>query len=316
MAEATSKLAATPAPKKSSVKYESNPFLVSITGLMTMLKVNPIPSLLLGILLLLIAFGAMFASFILVLIPIIGWLAILAVMLAIAPFIIGAYHSLAISSMRGESRKTEEFINDAFKKLWPALGATVLIFLAVVGGLILFIVPGIIFAAWFSLTFFVMFDENLGAVESMKRSKSLVKEHVFEVIGAYLAGGLISGASLGGGAGLLSPILSIAPMAGRYEQLKALKASDAPKPELHWMNILVTGVYGLFVAAVVLFYSLIIGLSVLTGTKTDLSDPDSFEKQLEQKLNEWEEQSKQYENDFNYEYNNNIESFDTPTYTN
>lgn len=312
MTETNGEQKAASASHHTNVKYESNPFLVSITGLMTMLKVNPVPSLLLGIILMLIVVGGMFASFILILIPIIGWLVILGVMLAIAPFIIGAYHSLAVSSIRGESRKTEEYVNDAFKKLWPALGATVLIFLAVLGGLVLFIVPGIIFAAWFSLTFFVMFDENLGAVASMKRSKTLVKDHVFEIIGAYLAGGLISGASLGGGAGLLSPILTIAPMAGRYEQLKALKAGNHPKPELHWMNIVIAVVYGLFIGGIVIFYTLILSLSLLSGDfRNDFkSDPSSdFEQRLEQQLKELEENNSS--NGSDYQYN-----FDTPTYTN
>lgn len=316
MTENESTPVASSTPTNTHVKYESNPFLVSITGIITMLKVNPVPSLLLGIILTLIVMGGLFVSIFIALIPIIGWLVFLGVLLLILPFIIGAYHSLAISSIRGESRKTEEYITAAFKKLWPALGACVLIGLSVFVGLVLFIIPGIILGAWFSLTYFVMFDEDLGAIASMKRSKELVSGHVFEILGASLAGGLMSGASLGGGAGLLGPVISIAPMAGRYEQLKALKASNTPKPDLHWMNVLIVVVYGLFISAIVIFYTFIAAFSLLSSDfrnqlKNGSSSSDSFENSLERELKKLEEQNNSQDFDFDYEYN-----FDTPTYTN
>lgn len=315
MAEAETTPAAAPVAKKSNVKYESNPFLVSISGIITMLKVNPVPSLLLGIILMLIVVGGLFVSIFIALVPIIGWLIFLAVLLLIFPFIMGAYHSLAISSMRGETRKTEEYINAAFKKLWPALGASVLIGLSVFVGFLFFIIPGIILAAWFALTYFVMFDEDLGAVASMKRSKQLVSGHVFEILGAYLAGGLMSGGSLGGGAGLLTPVISIAPMAGRYEQLKALKAADAPKPDLHWMNVVLVIVYGLVVTSIVIFYTFIAAFSLFNSDlRNELrngSSSDSFESSLERELKELEERSNNRDYDYDYDYN-----FDSPTYTN
>lgn len=312
-AEHNEQPAAAAATHTKKTKYESNPFLVSVDGLISLLKVNPIPSLLLGVILVLMVMGGFFVSIFLLLIPIIGVLIMLGLLLLIVPFVTGAYHALAISSIRGESRKTEDFINQAFNKIWPALGATLLVGLIVFGGFLLFIIPGIIFASWYSLTFFVMFDENLGVTASMKRSKELVKGHVIEIIGAYLAGGLMSGATLGGGAGLLSPAITIAPMAARYEQLKALKATEQPKPDVHWMNIVITIVYGLFISGIVVFYTLILGLSLLSGNlRNDLnnnSSSESLEQRLERQLNDLEEQNHNHNNDYDY-------NFDTPTYTN
>lgn len=287
-----------------SVKYESNPFLVSISGLMTMLKVNPVPSLLLGVLLTLIAVGGFIIAMFSAIIPIVGILVILAFMIALVPFILGAYHALALASIHGESRKTEDFISETFKKLWSLVGAGVLIWLAVFGGLLLFIVPGIILACWFSLTYFVMFDENLGAIDSMKRSKQLVSGHIIEIIGAALAGGILSGASLGGGGGLLGPVLSIAPMAGRYEQLKALKASGAEKPGLHWMNILLTVLYSFFIVAILTFY-IIVGIFSVVFKDRDYLDRGKTrsEKRLEQQLKDLERDLDQkYDYDSNYDY--------------
>ena len=53
-------------------------------------------------------------------------------------------------------------------------------------GLILFIVPGIIFAVWFSFSRFVLIKEGLGVKASLKRSKELVRGRFWPVLGRYL----------------------------------------------------------------------------------------------------------------------------------
>jgi hypothetical protein len=270
-----------------AVDYESNPFRVSITGLITLLKVNPIASLLLAIVLALIIFGAIVVGAFFSIIPVVGPLVMLAIMLLAFPIAIGAYHALAVSSIKGETRTTSDFIGITFKKAMPLLGASVLIGLVVFLGFLLLIVPGIIFASWFSLTFFVMFDENLGAIASMKRSKELVSGHILEIIGASIAGGLMSGTSAGGGGGLLSPAITIAPMAGRYQQLKALKASGQPKPKVHWLNYTILIVCVLFLLILIPVYTLM----VISGVKNESNKSNynntfqtSDEEQLEQQL--------------------------------
>ncbi|MFA5211328.1 MAG: glycerophosphoryl diester phosphodiesterase membrane domain-containing protein [Patescibacteria group bacterium] len=69
-----------------------------------------------------------------------------------------------------------ESFNQTANSILSSIWAYVLIFLAVFGGLILFIIPGIIFAIWFSFAIqAVVLDEKKG-VESLKQSKKLVEK--------------------------------------------------------------------------------------------------------------------------------------------
>lgn len=227
-----------------------------------MLTVNPIPSLLLILLLSVMAVGAFMFSFFFLLIPILGVFAFLGVLLLIMPVFYGSLASLGVSSIRHETRSTTDYIGDSFKKIWTLLGASVLIGLAVFGGLLLFIVPGIIFGLWFCFTYFVIMDENLGAVAAMKRSKELAKGHLIEILGALFAGGIMGGASFGSGGGLLTPIISMSPLVGRYEQIKALKSGNQPKPEVHWANYILVVFCSIFVAMFIIVYGIMIAAGV------------------------------------------------------
>lgn len=236
--------------------YQSNPFLVTITGLIDIIKPNPGASLLVAIacipLIILAIFGMVIVS---KLVPILSILIGLAGFLLFLPFLTGAYSALAVSSMRGEKIKTMEAYKVSVSKIMTTTGVVILSFLIILVGLILFIVPGIIFAAWFSLATLAVFDEDLGAIAAMKRSKELVSGHVMEIIGAVFASSLIGGGSSSGG-GLLTPIIGFAPLVGRYKQLKDLKTSGAPKPPVHWLNylvvVLVAALFVIFVPLVIM----------------------------------------------------------------
>ena len=73
--------------------------------------------------------------------------------------------------------------------LLPLIGTSILTGLAVLGGTILFIVPGIIFAFWFSQSQFVVMTENISGKAAMKQSKFYVKGNVAEIFvkGLYIA---------------------------------------------------------------------------------------------------------------------------------
>ena len=57
--------------------------------------------------------------------------------------------------------------------IWPVLLASLLSGLAITAGIILFIIPGIIFSVWFAFTIYSAVLENKKPVEAMKHSKSL-----------------------------------------------------------------------------------------------------------------------------------------------
>lgn len=73
------------------------------------------------------------------------------------------------------------------KPFWRFLGAAILMLLAIVGGLILLIVPGIIVAIALTFTLYLVIDKGLGPVEAMKESWRLTKGRRWKLFGLSLA---------------------------------------------------------------------------------------------------------------------------------
>ena len=69
---------------------------------------------------------------------------------------------------------------------WKYLGASILYALALVVGLILLVVPGIIFALMFMFTTFIVIDRELGPVEAMKESNRITHGHKWSLLGFTL----------------------------------------------------------------------------------------------------------------------------------
>lgn len=88
-------------------------------------------------------------------------------------------------------------IKEAFSNtshlIWPAIYTTVLVFLAVLGGTLLLIIPGIIFSIWFCFSYLVViFDEQRG-VKALKESKKLVAGRWWKMFWRLLAPGVFYG---------------------------------------------------------------------------------------------------------------------------
>ncbi len=98
-------------------------------------------------------------------------------------------------------------ISEAYKKtpnkILPYFAVLLLAGLAVFGGFLLLIIPGIILLVWFSLATYTLVFENTGIVESFKKSKQYVTGLWFAVfgkivflvfffIGTYLVLGILS----------------------------------------------------------------------------------------------------------------------------
>jgi uncharacterized membrane protein len=78
------------------------------------------------------------------------------------------------------------------KRIWPLFLAGLLYFSVVIVGFVLLLIPGIIFLVWFSFAFFIVVEERRGAVAALKRSKELVSDYFWPVLGRYLVFLLIS----------------------------------------------------------------------------------------------------------------------------
>lgn len=133
---------------------------------------------------------------------------------------------IMLAAAQGKRLEIGPASKQAFKLIPKIFAIGVLTFLAVLGGFLLFIIPGFIFMGWFALSAQAAIHENLGPIAAMKRSRELVRDHLIETWGLL---------------GLQSSILGIVMLASmpvRYLQLIQLKAGKLQKPELHWANYL------------------------------------------------------------------------------
>ncbi|MCK4400959.1 DUF1559 domain-containing protein [bacterium] len=95
--------------------------------------------------------------------------------------------------LEGNPADIRESYKTGFKKFFPYCWVIALVCLATVGGLLLLIIPGIIFGVWFSLAYLVRIIEGTGSTGALKRSKQLVKGNWWYVLGAPLVCGIVYG---------------------------------------------------------------------------------------------------------------------------
>jgi hypothetical protein len=91
-----------------------------------------------------------------------------------------------------ESVEFKKIYGESWKMLWKFSLVSILVFLAMLGGTILLIIPGIIFSVWFYFAKFVFVDRNLGVIESMKKSRSLVAGNFWQVLGRLIVFGVFT----------------------------------------------------------------------------------------------------------------------------
>lgn len=74
----------------------------------------------------------------------------------------------------------------------PLIGTGLLAGLAVASGLILFIIPGIVFAFWFSQTNYIVITEKLNGSAALKRSKFYAQGNIWQIFKKTFYFGLIT----------------------------------------------------------------------------------------------------------------------------
>jgi hypothetical protein len=85
----------------------------------------------------------------------------------------------------------KQLLGDARGRLWRLIGAAFVYAFGIIGGLLLFVVPGLIVVARWSLMPAVVMLEGKGVGDARRRSRELVRGHTFAVFMCLLLSGLV-----------------------------------------------------------------------------------------------------------------------------
>jgi len=142
------------------------------------------------------------------------------------------YTKLALKILDGESfewPKALEVTFNTHKVFWKYIGVSILYGLMTVLGFVLFIIPGFIFLAKYSMAAFLVIDNGSRPWAAMKESAALTKGSKWRILGLLLVTTIINilgAVALGIGLFITIPVTLIAYL-HVYRKLLAAKASPA-----------------------------------------------------------------------------------------
>lgn len=120
----------------------------------------------------------------------------ISISLLVSLIVVPLTNAAVIHAIAKEYLQKPTSLGEAFSKslslILPLIGTGILVGLAVMGGMFLLIIPGIIFAFWFMLYMHVVVIEGVSGVAAMKRSKALMKGNVSKAFLLLLLVGVIS----------------------------------------------------------------------------------------------------------------------------
>ncbi|MGH9806506.1 MAG: hypothetical protein ACRD9W_04480 [Terriglobia bacterium] len=114
---------------------------------------------------------------------------------------------------------------------WNFLGATILTGLAIVVGLVLLIVPGIIFMLMYMFAMFIVIDRGLGPIKAMKESTRITRGYKWQLLGFVL---VLTVINLAGALALLVGLLVTVPVTSLAfaHAYRALSANAGAPPAI------------------------------------------------------------------------------------
>lgn len=83
------------------------------------------------------------------------------------------------------TNEIKNIFKDCLKSIWKFFLISLVIGVLIFLGSLLLIIPGIIFAVWFSFSIFLILDKNLKIRDSLLKSRALVKGKFFKILGRF-----------------------------------------------------------------------------------------------------------------------------------
>lgn len=130
------------------------------------------------------------------------------VLVSIALFIVSTIVQFAsnialIYILKDDHTNIRESFRMSLKILKSYIWVTILSTLIIAGGIMLFVLPGIIFSFWYTLAWFIVADQNLYGMDALNKSKYYVKGNFLWLLARFLLLGLFVMATtmLSGGIG-------------------------------------------------------------------------------------------------------------------
>lgn len=190
-----------------------------------------------------------------------------------------ASYPVFLATAKGEAIKFKQAYETAKALLWPIAWTSLLGGLIVFAGSLLLIVPGILFAIWFSLAPYVVIEEKLMGKAALKRSKQLVEGNAIEVVGvlalsfaAYIVASFVPLAG-----DIFSMVVSLAvgvALAYRYFGIKKLKDAGKSVPKAHRTNWIFISLIPVLLALGIF----LVGVGILKDPDASIEQKESIEK--------------------------------------
>ena len=125
----------------------------------------------------------------------VGIAGLVAALAAVVMFLVltGAITRAVAAEVAGEDPSVEQSYRFGFHRFWSVLLVSVLVGLAIIGGLILFIIPGIYIGVRLAVSIEALVVEGRRGRQAMGRSWELVGGHWWHAFGTLVVGGLLTG---------------------------------------------------------------------------------------------------------------------------
>lgn len=168
---------------------------------------------------------------------------VIIIVVTINVFISGFMAFIAYKTSRQETATFSESMSAVFKNFWTIFLVQIVVGFKVLGGILLFIVPGIRAIIRYNMVLLPVFDEDAKTKQAIATTKKLAKNNLLEIFGMSFAAGIIP---------FIGQTFLVGGQSIMYPQLKALDQGKLVKPKTHWLNYLPFIVIGGFTLLIAL----------------------------------------------------------------